>query len=290
MRELQDLSRKLLEDDDAGVVIGWEEGPRGLRPAFVTDPEDTKRLIFDPRAVHNLAAYLSPRRAHLREKGKAAVVVKGCDARAVAALIREKQISREEVILIGIRCAGVFRDSSCTGSLSAENIADRCSGCDQREPSLVDHLIGEPAPEPPGTSRRSERIDELDSMTHEERFAFWRAELARCVRCHACREVCPLCVCERCVADKTDPVWIESSSHLRGCFSWHMTHAMHLAGRCSDCGECERACPAGIPISLINRKVAQVVRDRFGYQAADDPEADAPIGTFRLDDEEEFIK
>lgn len=290
MRELQELTRKLLAEGTVGVVIGWEEGPRGLRPAFVTDPEQTGRLVFDARAVQNLAAYLSPRRAHLRARGKPALVVKGCDARAVAALIRESQVVREDVVLIGVRCGGVHRDPESTGPLTIESVADRCAGCDIREPSLVDHLVGELPPEPPKTDRREELIEKLDAMAPEERFAFWREELSRCVRCHACREVCPMCVCERCAADKTDPVWIESSSHLRGCFSWHMTHAMHLAGRCSDCGECERACPAGIPLSLINRKVAKVVLESFDYRAGDDPKAEAPIGSFRLDDSQEFIK
>ncbi len=290
MRELQELSRKLLSDETVGIVIGWEEGPRGLRPAFVTDPDDTGRLVFDARAVQNLATYLSPRRAHLRAKGRPAVVLKGCDARAVAGLIRDNQISREDMVLIGVRCGGVHRDPSCTEPLAEETVADRCAGCDVREPSLVDHLVGEPASEPPRTNRRDALIEKLDAMKPEERFAFWQRELSRCVRCHACREVCPLCVCERCVAEKTDPIWLESSSHPRGCFAWHMTHAMHLAGRCSDCGECERACPAGIPISLINRKVAKVVEERFEYRASDDPEADAPIGTFRTEDSQEFIK
>jgi len=111
-----------------------------------------------------------------------------------------------------------------------------------------------------------------------------------CVRCYACRQVCPLCVCERCVAEKTQPQWIESSPHARGNLSWNITRALHLAGRCVDCGECERFCPVGIPLTLVNRKLQEIVAERFDYKVSEDPENQAPIGGYRLDDEQEFIK
>ncbi len=290
MRELQELSSKLLSEGDVSVVIGYEEGPRGVRPAFIRTPEETNRLVFDHRAVQNLAVYLSPRRAHLRKRGRPAVVIKGCDARAVAGLLRESQISRDDVVLIGVRCGGVYRDPESNGPLSEENVADRCTGCDLREPGHVDHLVGELPSEPPATDRRKSRIAGIEAMSPEERFDFWSSELERCIRCHACREVCPMCVCERCVCEKTDPSWVESSPHLRGALAWQITHALHLAGRCSDCGECERACPAGIPLSLIKGKVNQVVEDRFDYRAGDDPDVPSPLGDFRLEDDQEFIK
>jgi len=242
--------------------------------------------------VQNLAAYLNPRRNHIRLLGKPAVVVKGCDLRAVAGLLRESQLKREDVVLIGMRCGGVLADPAGAGPLTADNVADRCAGCDAREPAAgrVDHLLGEARPEPPGDKRREKRIAELREMSNAQRFAFWKGELERCIRCHACREVCPLCFCERCVADKTDPQWIDSSPHPRGNFAWQMTRVLHLAGRCVDCGECERVCPAGIPITLISRRVARVVEERFGFRPTDDPEVPAPIGTYQKDDAEEFIR
>jgi formate dehydrogenase (coenzyme F420) beta subunit len=289
MQELQELARKLLADGTVKVVIGYEEGPRGVRPAFVTHPDQAGRLIFDNRCVQNLAAYLSPRRVILSKLGKPAIVVKGCDAKAAAGLIRETQIKRDGVVFIGVRCGGVFSSPECTGSLTADNTADRCASCDNREPKLADHLVGVLPPAPPESGRRAALIEKLQGMTADQRFAFWAEELSRCIRCHACREVCPMCFCERCVADKTQPQWIESSPHLRGNFAWQMTRVLHQAGRCVDCGECERACPAGIPLGLINKRVAMMMEKRFGHRAADDPNTAAPIGTFRADDDQEFI-
>jgi formate dehydrogenase subunit beta len=289
MQELRELAKKLLLEKQVNAVLGYEISRRAVRPVFVTDVDDCDRLMFDRRCVHNLAAYLSPRRKHVARLGRLAVVVKACDARAVAGLIRESQLKREDVVLIGVRCGGVVRDPAGSEKMDADSFAPRCIGCEQREPSLADYIVGQPQAAPSGNSDRQMRLSEIEAMPYEERLNFWTDQLARCTRCHACRQVCPMCYCERCIADKTQPAWIESSPHARGNFAWHLTRALHLAGRCVDCGECERACPAGIPLGLLNRKVAGIVADRYGYVVTDDPSKQAPIGTYQLDDEQEFI-
>ena len=291
--DLRRIARELLEAGDVRVVIGWENGRRGARPVFVTDPAAADRLIFDTRCVHNLVTYLNPRRDHVQELGKIGLVVKGCDVKAVAGLLREKQIEPGDVVLIGVRCGGVLEENELPEplALSEENVAPRCFGCDIREPQNVDHIVGESQPEPPRPVMTiDDRVAQLDALPLEERWAFWTEQFSKCVRCYACRQVCPLCICERCIVEKTQPQWIEPSSHPRGNFSWNVTRALHLAGRCVDCGECERFCPVGIPLSLVNRKLQHIVRDRYDYVVSEDPEKPAPIGDYRLDDQQEFIK
>jgi formate dehydrogenase (coenzyme F420) beta subunit len=258
-------------------------------PAFVTEVADCDRLVFDHRCVHNLAAYLSPRRTHVAALGRLGVVIKTCDAKAVAGLIRENQIKREDVVLIGVRCGGVVGNPADSDPLNSGNVAQRCIGCEKREPALFDHLVGEPKPVPEGEAQREARISEIEAKNPEERLKLWTELLAGCTRCHACRQVCPMCFCERCIADKTQPSWIETSPHSRGNLAWHVTRALHLAGRCVDCGECERACPAHIPLGLLNRKAAGIVAARYEYVVTDDPAKPTPIGAYRLDDEQEFI-
>ena len=85
---------------------------------MITDPADTARLIFDARCVHNLATYLDPRRAQVAALGRPAVVVKGCDAKAVAGLLREAQLERDDVVLIGVHCGGVVHDPTWPAELT----------------------------------------------------------------------------------------------------------------------------------------------------------------------------
>ena len=298
LSELRDLARKLLADGAVKAVIGYEnveaprapeEGALGVRPSFVTDPAEADRLVFDARCVHNLATYLSPRRTHVAKLGRLAVVLKGCDARAVAGLIREGQVRREELVIIGVRCGGVVRGPSLGPELTPETVSDRCAACTEREPVLADHVVGAMPKAPPPSSRGDERLAALDRMSAAERWTFWREHLARCVRCYACREVCPMCICVQCVADVNRPQWVDSSPTLRGNLAWHLTRALHQAGRCSGCLECERACPEQLPLGLLARHVARSIERRFAYRASQDPATPAPMGTYRTEDEQEFI-
>jgi formate dehydrogenase subunit beta len=127
-------------------------------------------------------------------------------------------------------------------------------------------------------------------MTPAERWDFWSAELSRCIRCHACREACPMCFCVQCTAEKGTPLWIDSSATLRANRAWQTMRVLHQAGRCVDCLECERACPEHIPLGLLARYVADSVERRFNYKACDDPSVVAPMGVYRTDDDEEFIR
>ncbi len=290
MNELREVARKLLAEGTVQVVIGYEEGPRGVRPAFITSAEQADKLVFDTRCVQNLAAYLNPRRKQVAQLGKAAVVVKGCDARSVAGMIREKQIERENIVLLAMRCGGVLQNPEKDTELTEETVSVRCAGCTAREPKLFDHLLGELPPAPPVNKSRMEQIAALEKMSMAERRSYWNEQLSRCIRCHACREACPMCFCVKCTAEKTQPQWIDPSSTLQANRAWQTMRVLHQAGRCVDCMECERACPEHLPLGLLARYVADAVERRFEYTASDDPSVAAPIGVYKSDDDEEFIR
>lgn len=292
MKELQDLARKLLTEGTVKVVIGYEEGPRCPRPAFITDPEQAGKLIFDNRCIQNLASYLNPRRKQIASLGKPAVVVKGCDDRSVAGLLRENQITRDSVVIIAMRCGGILQEPGTDANvkLTKENVSVRCGGCDVRDPKLFDYVLGELPAEPPVNTKRTEQIAALAKMSSAERWAYWSQELSRCIRCHACREACPMCFCVQCTAEKGTPLWIDSSATPRANRAWQTMRVLHQAGRCVDCLECERACPEHIPLGLLARYVADSVEKRFDYKASDDPSVAAPMGIYRTDDDEEFIR
>jgi coenzyme F420-reducing hydrogenase delta subunit/ferredoxin len=244
-------ARKLLEDGTVKVVIGY--GAKG--PIFVTKPEDADKLVWNQDCVHNLTTYL--KRKHIRALGPPAIIVKKCDERALVVLEKESQLSPSDIHVITMPCKGMNQP--------------KCASCEEPE----------------------KRYDELASflqLAPEDRMAYWAAEFDRCVKCYACRQVCPLCYCERCIADKNRPQVIDTSATVEDNFAWHITRAFHLAGRCIGCDECTRACPAGINLRLLNLATAKAAEDCFGYRAGYDPAAEPVVGAYSLQDKEDFIR
>ena len=68
---------------------------------------------------------------------------------------------------------------------------------------------------------------------------------------------------------------------------FHIIRAFHVAGRCTDCGECSRVCPQGIPLHLLNRKFIRDINENYGeYQAGADDNSPWPLVDYTQDDVE----
>ena len=90
--------------------------------------------------------------------------------------------------------------------------------------------------------------------------------------------------------DRTKPYrWNEKSVNLRENLFFHMVRAMHLAGRCINCGECERSCPMKIPLGLLNRFLAKRSRERFGISPGENVEDETLFGSYDVNDPGEEI-
>jgi ferredoxin len=166
----------------------------------------------------------------------------------------------------------------------------KCDGCSVRTPRFADVLIGAANGGPKILPNRYSRLEQFMEMPAEERMNYWRRELARCTKCYACRQACPLCYCRRCISDKNRPVCIETSATLQGNFAWHVTRAFHLAGRCVGCEACVQACPAGIDLNLLNQSLARAAEKHFGHRAGDDPQGEPLVGSYDKQDGGTFIR
>ncbi len=331
---------QLLLDATVASVLAYERDVRtgGARPVRIRDVDEARRLVWDPTCVHNLARFFLAERKRQATGGVAegrptGIVVKGCDSRAIAVLLQERLIRREEVYLIGVSCGrgGVvderrlhalvagqsptrvayeegdaFLVHTPGGALRvpfSELMADRCLDCRMPSPRLYDVLIGEPASRAVQNPYRS--LEAIESLSPSERWAFWQREFDRCLRCYACRSVCPMCYCEECVADPTQYAvtaqttaeekaqrvrWVEKSTVTAENAFYHLVRAIHMAGRCIDCQECERVCPVNIPLRLLYKAMEKEAEALFGYTAGADPDAPALVASFRMEDPSDFIR
>ena len=284
---------KLLNEGTVVAVVGYLPGRRAgsAGPALVTSTEQAARLIFSPACVNNLSVYLTKAKKGVLKKGRVGIVAKGCDLRALAGLMGESQIKREDLFIIGVACAGVHgAGADSRQPLSEANIAGKCRECTVHQPEGADLVAGTLSQLSALTPVEALEMARIEAMSQTERWAFWKEHFSRCIRCMACRQVCPFCYCEQCLCDKNRPQAVESSPRPAGNAAWHIVRAMHLAGRCGGCAECERACPMDIPLNLLNRRMARELKELYDYESGMLPQEKGPLTQYKDDDDQSFIK
>ncbi len=266
MEELRNKAKELLTAGTVKVVIGYGKGTgNARRPIFVRSADKVSELLFDAGCTQNLATYLT--KAEVRAMGRMVIVAVPSTLRSILQLAAERQVREESVLALAV-LDGTLRELLTFDAIeqTVATIPDAISATDQA------------------------MLDKLTAMSVSERRAFWAAELGRCVKCYACRSSCPMCYCERCTMDCNRPQWIPVASHALGNLEYHMVRAMHLAGRCVQCGTCGAACPVGIPVHLLTFFAEGTVRRQFGQKGGASAKLDYAMSTFKPDDKEEFIR
>lgn len=305
IERIRDKAEEVLDQLD--LLIGWTMGydPLHMTPFAVWELEDLDRLVWNPLCSTNLSVYLYELRGQ-----KVGIMVKGCDSRSIVQLLNEGLIRRDDLFIFGIPCSGTVdlrkvsrkTDTSRVEEVSFEDrtmilqgpagptsipleevLFDKCRGCPYPTPVLYDFLAADPIPPLGAGEGLAQRIREVEEIPEGERLRYWKKELERCIRCYACRNACPLCVCrDFCAAESRDPHWISLKDGVKEKWLWQMLHVTHLTGRCTGCGECERACPMGIPILSLRAKVNEVVRELFGYEAGVREGERPPLLTYQV--------
>jgi ferredoxin len=314
MQEIIARAEELLADGTVNRVLGWKKGDMcyNPEPAFFASAEELQNFVYDGFCGANLSKYMIEAS---KLEGKTLVLLKPCDTYSFNQLINEHRIDRDKAYIIGVGCKGklnieTIKANDVKGILNitengdeldietlygnkkmkyADALLERCHVCKGKEHKIYDELIGES--QETNDKERFAEIEKIEAMSPEEKFAFFQNELSKCIRCNACRNVCPACSCRKCVFDSTkfdsaQKANVDSFEEKM----FHIIRAFHVAGRCTDCGECSRVCPQGIPLHLFNRKFIKDINEFYGeYQAGADKDAKGPLTEFTFDDCEPSI-
>ncbi|MCL2215903.1 MAG: 4Fe-4S dicluster domain-containing protein [Defluviitaleaceae bacterium] len=287
MQELMKAKAKeLLAGGIVQKVLAWKKGdfPQNPAPAFFADESQLDEMVYDKFCAANLAKFMVEAK---KEDGKTLVFLRPCDTYSYNQLLKENRVSREKAYIIGVGCEGVVAVEEMQGT----GLLERCRVCTKINHVIYDELIGAETVkrETDDAAARFDRVEEVEKMTSDERYAFWQNQLSKCIRCNACRNACPSCSCKKCVfdGDSYDTEQKANASSFEEQM-FHIIRAYHVAGRCTDCGECARVCPQGIELNLLNRKFIKDINELYGeFQAGADIEALGPLTDFNIDQDPE---
>ena len=288
--EMRAVAKELLESGEATVVIGWEKGtmPYNSTPVMIRSAAEVDKLIWDEYCQQNLSPYLID---FIYTEDKVAIFAKGCDTRAYNRLIQDKRITADKCIIIGVPCSGMKNAKAAARLPEGAEVpmANACKECRYPNPVVFDRKIGQDVT-PWCTEKNFADVEAIEAMGQDEKAAFWQSQYSKCIRCYACRNICPACNCTNCIFDQSASGWQSKDINASENEFYGVTRAFHVAGRCIECGQCEMVCPSAIPIMLMNKKFIKDIDTLFGaYEAGIETEGPTPLSHYEVSDPEEFM-
>ncbi len=309
--KIRELARTLLAGGRVDKVMGFARGslPMASVPFCAAAPDQCDKLIIDAFCGMNIANYLTDR------KDKIGVIARGCETRSIVNHIVENKIKREQLVIIGVPCTGLVdkrkvaelydgdikevreTDEAVIVSGSAgekqfekKSVMDECCAvCVHRNPVIYDELAGDLVAEQEGVDRYA-MVEAVEKLPEEERWRYFEDLYSTCIRCYACRNACPLCYCPTCFVDESNPQWVGKGQDETDIRTFHFLRAYHCAGRCVDCGACTRACPMGINVRILTKKLEKDCLDMFGWEAGLSIEQRPALDVYSPNDPETIFK
>lgn len=244
MESLRDKVRKLLADGKAAGYLGFKMVEGHPLPYFFTKERLTEvdEAIVPPSDARYPLDKLLLAVAARYPKDTFAIQVRGCDERGLIELYKWGQLDPDRVVLVGFACP--------------QDQADYCE-CPGPFPSVIDY--GEKCQ----PVAQSQRVARVEALAEADALKEWLDHFKRCVKCYGCRDICPMCFCKECSLEHPD---LMSTGMVPPDTIFQLVRAIHMAGRCIDCGLCEEACPADIPLRVLYKKANALVKELFDYE------------------------
>jgi len=241
---MNDRVKRWLEDGTVDLFLGYKMIMRHPLPyCFVKEKiEEVNDLIIGPSrySLEKIATHI----AAVKPDIKIGMLARDCNQRALNVLYIWNQLNPENVRTINVNC--------CPSSLKEHG-----------DCSYLEHEVA-------GSYKRQVGIDNnlqpgnIEGYEQSQRRSRWMYEFQKCIKCYGCRNICPVCFCQKCSLEHKELVGTGALPPEIPIF--HLVRAVHMAGRCIDCGLCEDACPVDIPLRLLYQKVNEIVSDVFDYK------------------------
>jgi ferredoxin len=239
--------KKLLEEGRVDGFFAYKTIHGFFFPYLFTKENMSELEPWKPTQARYPIAKLLLAQARKEPEKTYGILARGCEERAIIELFKWNQLQRDKVVIVG---------QACTSDLAKE--------CECWKPFPMQADYGEPVEPAP----ESARVKDLEMMSSEERLKWWLSHFNRCIKCFGCRDVCPVCFCTECSLDQKKLV---QPAKLPPDASFHLVRAVHMGGRCIDCGLCEEVCPSKIPLRALYKEVNKLVEEVYGYKpGADD--------------------
>lgn len=359
---LQQFFKQLLEMEniDALFLPVRLKDTSSIMPSLLTDPERIADAVpLSPAFPMNSARMVS-RLSYKASGRKTAVIFRPCEMRAFIELVKLKQGTKDELILIGMDCPKALTSSDCAAYMKKDPLEEdayidavfsqkqetingfgfspACNTCDTPFPvntdisillhgvDLSDGLTAESGsdlgaqileslnlPEAIISEKRDEILMQIKKVNSQANLAMIEAVGARtdsiaklnaffdcCINCYNCRNMCPVCYCKECVFN-TDvfyhqPVQYHQWSEKKGLIKmptdtifYHLTRMAHMSHACVGCGQCSNACPSGINVFELFKRVAGTTQAAFDYLPGINEKDPPPLSVFHEKEFEDIV-
>jgi len=257
IEKVKERVKELLGSGEIKGFLGLSNRYGNTGPYLFTRVEELDSLVIGDWKQPGDSRYtLNKHLVHIARKypdDVFGVLVRGCDERGLKVLYTWNQLNPEKVVPVGIACPH-----------------ELAAACECLKPYPDDFVAGEKV-----EGCAFDSVARLDALDVSGRFDAWLKEFSKCIKCYGCRDVCPMCFCKECTLQ--DDALVTSGGIPPEIPVFHLTRAVHMVGRCIDCGLCNEVCPADIPLRTLYKKVADIVEEEFGYRPGDELYAKSPL-------------